>query len=284
MGRSKATRSGAIRSSAASAAAFTVLACLAAGGCSEHGAIADGRPSGDPARLARAVRGAADGLVQSGSSAARTAMEMNSGGTRVTVRGTGGFDYGARRGRLDIVLPQSGPGGGRERPAPIRELYAAGALYMKNRGAGVPAGKWLRLDTTDLADGNLVTNGATDPLTAAELLRGAGKVTCAGEDRLRGAEVRRCRGTTDIARAAKAASPYARGSLKAAAKGFAKDTVPFDAYLDDEGRLRKVRYEFAFAQQKEVEVVSTTEIYGFGERVKVALPPERDIYSGKVQP
>ncbi|NGN65160.1 hypothetical protein G5C51_14790 [Streptomyces sp. A7024] len=275
----------AVRSSAASAAAFAVFSCLAAAGCSEHGAIADGRSSGDPARMARAVRDAADGLVKSGSSAARTAMQMNSGGTRVTVRGTGGFDYGARRGRLDIVLPQSGPGGGgRERPAPIRELYAAGALYMKNRGAGVPSDKWLRLDTTELADGNLVTNGATDPLTAAELLRGAGKVTCDGQDRLRGDTVRHCSGTTDIGRAAKAASAYARGSLEAAAKGFAKDSVPFDAYLDDDGRLRKVRYEFAFAQQQEVEVVSTTEIYGFGEPVKVALPADGDIYAGKVEP
>ncbi len=69
---------------------------------------------------------------------------------------------------------------------PITELLTPGALYMKNRGAGVPDGKWVRIDTTALKDGNLVTGGVTDPMAAAELLRGASDVTYAGEDRAGG--------------------------------------------------------------------------------------------------
>ena len=149
---------------------------------------------------------------------------------------------------------------------------------MKNRGAGVPADKWVRVDTTGPADGNLVTGGATDPLAAAELLRGAREVTYVGRDRAgRG---RRC-GTTGAPRTSggrrAAASPASRGALAAAAKGFSTDTVPFDAYLDDEGRLRKVRHRFSFANDEgqAVAVVSTTLLYGFGAPVAVRLPPRR---------
>lgn len=75
-----------------------------------------------------------------------------------------------------------------------------------------------------------------------------------------------------------------RGALAAAAKGFAKDTVPFDAYLDGEGRLRKVRHQFSFSNQgRTVAVASTTLLYGFGVPVEVTLPDRRDIYAGKIK-
>lgn len=274
-GRLSGRLSGGVRAGAY-AAVCTLLAALtavSAGGCSESGAAADDRPAGDPARV---VRQAADALTRAGSSRVRTSMEMISGGTRVTVRGTGTFDYTKRRGRLRVVLPQG-------EDQPITELYAPGVVYMKNRGAGVPADEWLRLETTRLSDGNLVTNGATDPLTAAELLRGARDVTYVGEERIDGSTVRRYRGTTDIGRAAEAASPYARGSLAAAADGFAESTVAFDALLDEEGRLRKVRHRFSLAGGKRVEVTSTTELFAFGVAAGVELPSADEVYAGTVE-
>ncbi|MFD0512126.1 hypothetical protein ACFQ0Q_20145 [Streptomyces aureus] len=201
-----------------------------------------------PAESAAAVHDAADRLVREGSSKARTSMEMASGGTRVTIRGEGVYDYRARVGQLKVVLPQDPSGAEEHRP--ITELLVPGALYMKNRGAGVPADKWVRVDTATMSDGNLVTGGATDPLAAAELLRGARKVTYVGESELAGTEVRHYRGTVDMAAAARAASPASRQSLAAAAKGFAKDQVPFDVYLDDEGRIRKVCHRFSFVNTK----------------------------------
>jgi hypothetical protein len=60
--------------------------------------------------------------------------------------------------------------------------------------------------------------------------------------------------------------------------------VPFDAYLDGAGRLRKVRHQFSFSNQgRTVAVSSTTLLYGFGARVLVTLPDGRDIYAGKVE-
>ncbi|GAA1248227.1 lipoprotein [Streptomyces aureus] len=275
------------RAARAVAAAATVGLMGLATGCSAA-AEADNE---SPAESAAAVHDAADRLVREGSSKARTSMEMASGGTRVTIRGEGVYDYRARVGQLKVVLPQDPSGAEEHRP--ITELLVPGALYMKNRGAGVPADKWVRVDTATMSDGNLVTGGATDPLAAAELLRGARKVTYVGESELAGTEVRHYRGTVDMAAAARAASPASRQSLAAAAKGFAKDQVPFDVYLDDEGRIRKVCHRFSFVNTKVtaagkggkrevVDVASTTLLDGFGISANIELPDTKDIFAGKI--
>ncbi|MBT2457896.1 hypothetical protein [Streptomyces sp. ISL-86] len=253
------------------------VAAMTGCGSAVGGPAGDDRPPADPAAV---VRGAADALVRTGSARARTAMEMAAGGTRVTIRGEGGVDFKNRMGQLLVMLPADVKGKAEHRP--ITELLVPGALYMKNRGAGVPADKWVRVDTTTLADGNLVTGGATDPLAAAELLRGAQQVTYVGETEVAGTKVRHYRGTTDIGRAARSASQEVRGALEAAAKGFSTDTVPFDAYLDEEGRLRKVRHRFAYVNNGVIDVSSTTLLYGFGTPVTVVLPPSGDIYTGKI--
>ncbi|WP_370413994.1 hypothetical protein [Streptomyces fradiae] len=259
--------------------AWAVAAALLVGGCAGGGED-DAVPGGDDP--AGTVRAAAEGLTRAGSSRASTSMEMATGGTRVTIRGEGSYDFRRRTGALQVVLPKDAAGESEHRP--ITELLAPGALYMKNRGAGVPADKWVRVDTTTLDDGNLVTGGATDPAAAAELLRGARDVTYAGETELAGVKVWHYRGTADIGEAARLASPQVRGALAAAAKGFTTDTVPFDAYLDAEGRLRKVRHRFSFSNQgRTVAVASTTLLYGFGARVSVQLPARKDIYAGKIK-
>lgn len=63
--------------------------------------------------------------------------------------------------------------------------------------------------------------------------------------------------------------------------------MPFDAYLDDQGRIRKVRHRFSFANGQEdgtgiVDVASTTLLYDFGAAVRVRLPEDQDIYAGKI--
>lgn len=252
-------------------------------------ARANGKPGvtrgaeGTPTQ-AGAGAGAKPGVTTKSGTTAKvsTSMETAAGGTRVTIRGRGTYDFRSRSGRLKVVLPQDAVG--KEEHLPITELLAPGALYMMNRGAGVPKDKWVRIDTTALADGNLVTGGATDPVAAAELLLGARAVTYLGESDLAGVTVRHYRGTTDIGRAARQVPAASRGALTAAAKGFRTDTVPFDAYLDEQGRLRKVRHRFSFANEgPAVEVVSTTLLYGFGVPVSVKIPAGRDIYTGEIR-
>ncbi|MFD4620642.1 hypothetical protein [Streptomyces sp. NPDC058475] len=264
-----------------------VVAAVAAGlmvgatACSGGGAAAeDARAATDSVEV---LHRAAAALERAGTAKARTSMEMATGGTRVTIRGEGVYDFKDQMGQLKVLLPQDPAGTAEHRP--ITELLAPGALFMKNRGAGVPADKWVRVDTAGLSDGNLVTGGATDPYAAAELLRGARTVTYVGRTEVAGTPVRHYRGTADLNVAAEGASKGQREALKAAAKGFATAEVPFDAYLDDQGRLRKVRHRFSFVnglQKGTVAVASTTLLYDFGVPADVRLPESGDIFAGKI--
>ncbi|MEV5242892.1 hypothetical protein AB0K89_27845 [Streptomyces cinnamoneus] len=203
-------------------------------------------PAADPVRALAAVRHAPAALARAGGARVRTSMETVSGGTRLTIRGRGVYDFARPVGRLTVMLPEGAAGRAGHRP--ITEVFSPGALYMKNRGAGVPAGKWVRLDTGALADGDLLTSGATDPLAAAELLGGAREVAYAGEERIEGVRVAHYWGTVDLSRAAQAAPERDRAALAAAAKGFSSGTVGFDAYLDEQGRPRVLRYRFGMAE------------------------------------
>lgn len=234
------------------------------------------------------VRQAADSLVRAGTSRARTAMEMVSGGTRITIYAEGGFDYGERVGELRVMPPM-------DEDKPVTELFLPGLLYMKDRGAGVPPDKWVRVEVSSLPDGNLVTGGATDPITAAELLRGVRQADDLGETEIDGEPVRHYRGVTDIAAAAEAtSSAECRDQLTAAIGGFTETMVPFDAYLDESGTLRRIRHRFSFARPGSgpvvdkaagavgLEVTSTVTLYDFGSPVRVTPPEREDIYSGRV--
>jgi hypothetical protein len=265
-----------LRSAAVARAAAGLLGAVvavAAAGCAEDGAAAGGESG--PERLAT-VRQAADRLTAAGTSRTRTTLHTTSGGTRVTINGTGRFDYAARRGRLTVTPPDVGPGETEQ----ITELITPGELHMRNRGAGVPEGKWVRVDITTLADGNLLANGATDPLRAAELLRGAVEVTYEGRARSGGTALRHYSGTGELGAAARAAGRTPHGSarqLAAAAEGFQQDAFGFDAWFDAEGRLRKVRHDF-----RSVSVTSITTLYDFGVPVAVAMPDPADIYTGRI--
>ncbi|MGP3972327.1 hypothetical protein [Streptomyces sp. 6N223] len=267
-----------LQTAASAAASAALAACVC--GCSGTGSAAE---DGETAEALEVVRRAADVLAEAGSSRTRTAMRMASGGTNVTISGEGGFDYGERVGELLLTLPVPSE--------PVTEVFAPGLLYMKNRGAGVPRDKWVRIDVTTVADGNLVTGGATDPITAAELLRGARSASDLGEARVNGDPVRHYRGVTDIAAASQAASGEAGEQFAAAVagEGFTETEVPFDAYLDERGVLRKVRHQFSFAREggrgggvETVEVASVVVLYGFGAPVGVAMPDEDEVYAGTV--
>lgn len=139
----------------------TAMALVMAGlvvcgtGCSGGGAAAEDVGTG--ADTVGTLRQAAGALERAGSAKATTSMEMATGGTRVTIRGQGVYDFRKQTGRLKVLLPEDPAGADEHRP--ITELLAPGALFMKNRGAGVPADKWVRVDTAGLSDGNLVAAG-----------------------------------------------------------------------------------------------------------------------------
>jgi hypothetical protein len=229
-----------------------------------------------------AVRAAADTTTKAGSSHTRSTLTMNVGGKTVALRGTGAFDYAKGVGTLTLdVPPHAGLTG------QLAEIVTPQALYLKNALPNVPKDKWVRLDTAKVQAG-LLAGGGNDPSTSFEMLRGAKPgVELIGDDLVAGVKVRHYRGVLDVKAAGDLATSGVRTALEATTKTLADTSVPFDAYLDDAGRLRQVVETFTLAAgagggARTTKVVSSAELYDFGTPVVVKTPPAAQTVVGNL--
>ncbi|MFJ9519122.1 hypothetical protein ACIRPK_12750 [Kitasatospora sp. NPDC101801] len=270
-----------MKKSARTATAVAVLAAAltACGGGSGHpaGGSAD-QLSADPLT---AVRSAADITGRTGSAQAVTELTTESGDKKAVFTGAGGYDYVKRIGRLDITVPPGAATTGK-----IAEVVLPGTVYLQNSGAKIPEGKWVKLDIRQLPDGNLVSSGATDPASAAGALRGAQQAELVGTESVGGVELKHYKGVLDLAKAAEATGGRGGDGLRMAAGTFTVKEIPYEAWLDGQGRLRKVVQTFGFSgvagskqPKDQVKVVSVLSLSEFGKPVEAAEPAPAEIYS-----
>ncbi|PYC85459.1 hypothetical protein C7C46_06925 [Streptomyces tateyamensis] len=246
-----------------------------AAGSEAHPQVAD-KLADDPLT---AVRNAADITGHTGSAQAATRLTTESGDKKADFTGSGPYDYAKRIGRLEVQVPPGAATTGK-----VVEVVEPGLVFLQNSGAKVPAGKWVKLDVRQLADGNLISNGATDPATAAGALRGAQQASLLGTEAVDGVQLKHYQGTLDLAKAADATGGPAANGLRTAAATFTVKAVPFEAWLDGQGRLHKLTETFAFAgvpgskdPKDQVKVVSSLTLSEFGTAVQVAEPPAADV-------
>lgn len=273
-----------LRSAAGAALLAAALAALA--GCSggSGGGSADqSTPDQLAADPVTAVRNAADITGRTGSAHAATELTTESSDKKAAFSGTGGYDYVKRIGRLEIAVPPGAATTGK-----IVEVVLPGTVYLQNSGAKVPEGKWVKLDVRQLPDGNLVSSGGTDPATAAGALRGVQKADAVGVETVDGVALHHYRGTLDLSKAADATGGRGGDGLRMGAQTFTVKDVPYDAWLDDQGRLHKVVEVFTFAgvagskeAKDQVKVTSTTSLTDFGKPVEAAEPAASDIFALK---
>ncbi|MFJ1703628.1 hypothetical protein [Kitasatospora sp. NPDC088346] len=268
-----------VRTAAAVAVLAAALAACGGGG-------SGGRPQGTSADQLSAdpltaVRSAADITGRTGSAHARTELSTESADKKAVFTGTGGYDYVKRIGRLEITVPP-----GAATTGTILEVVLPGTVYLQNSGAKIPAGKWVKLDVRQLPDGNLVSSGATDPAGAAGALRGVTSSELVGTETVGGVELKHYKGSLDLSKAADATGGRGADSLRMGAQTFTTKEVPYEAWLDSQGRLRKVVETFNFtgvagskAAKDQVKVVSTVSLDDFGKPVQAAEPAAADIYT-----
>ncbi|MFJ8628338.1 hypothetical protein ACIRD3_36620 [Kitasatospora sp. NPDC093550] len=276
-----------LRSAAGAALLAAALAASAAGCSGGSGGGSSDRQSSAPDQLAAdpltAVRNAADITGRTGSARTATELVTESAEKKAAFSGTGGYDYVKRIGRLEVQVPPGAATTGK-----IVEVVLPGTVYLQNSGAKVPEGKWVKLDVRQLPDGNLVSSGATDPASAAGALRGAQKAEAVGTETVDGVALHHYRGTLDLAKAADATGGRGGDGLRMGGQTFTVKEVPYDAWLDDQGRLHKVVEVFTFAgvagskePKDQVKVTSTTSLSDFGKPVEAAEPSASDIYQMK---
>jgi hypothetical protein len=219
-----------------------------------------------------AVRNAAAVSQKIHTAKVATTVTMTVGGTDRTFTGLGEFDFDRQVGAIILQTPQSA--------TPLDEIITPTTLYLRASAAGA---KWKWVDATRLPDGDLISAGYTSPVFDFALLAGVdgGEVHYAGQDKVRDTDVAHYTGTLDLASSAQQAQNPIKGELLAAARSFSQKSVPFDAYLDAQGKVRRVVAHFSFPAtapaKGQVQIAATTDLFDLDQPVTVVTPPAAEL-------
>ncbi|HTJ71591.1 MAG TPA: hypothetical protein VL551_28870 [Actinospica sp.] len=224
-----------------------------------------------------AVRSAGTASLKIGTAEIATSVAMSAQGKTDQFSGTGAFDFSKQLGSIRLTVPPDVSA-----HSTLDEVVTPTTLYMRPTGT---SGKWVQVDSDRLADGDLISAGYTSPILAFAMLAGAGAsggaVHYVGQDSVYDVPVAHYSGTLDLVAAAKAAPAPENAALAAAGSSFTKHAVPFDVYLDADGRVRRFVAHFEFPApapaKGTVTIVSSTDLYDLGKKVTVAAPAAADV-------
>ncbi|HEX4790829.1 MAG TPA: hypothetical protein VH372_20375 [Actinospica sp.] len=256
----------------AALAAAAAAAGLAAAACSASPAAVS-----VAANPVAAVRAAGTASMKIGSAQVATSVAMTESGKTDQFSGTGAFDFSRQLGTITLTVPPDVSAN-----STLDEVITPSTLYMRPSGG---TGKWVRVNSARLADGDLISAGYTSPILAFALLGGAGaaggSVAYAGQDTVYNVPVAHYSGTINLAAAAAAAPAPENAALSAASGSFTAKSVPFDVYLDAQGQVLRFVAHFKFPapapQKGTVSVVSSTDLYDLGKPVSVAAPAAANV-------
>jgi hypothetical protein len=262
------------------------LAVVAAGAMSMIGSSGSAKAVDLRTAPVAAVTGAAAATARAGTAQTDTVVTVASpaipahgktpaaAAQTLTMHGSGLFDFAKQVGSLDLTVPTGN----------LDEVLTPGTVYLRRsatpgtaRTRAVPASAWTSMATAQATDGDLISGGATEPSLVFALLGGVQPgVQEVGQDTVRGVPVVHYQGTLDLKQAATAAPAAEKQPLANAARAFTTTKVPFDAYLDAQGRLRRFVATFSFVESAPTkpvaQITSATELYGFGTPVTIATP------------
>ena len=234
---------------------------LLVGGCGGSGTSRGGAPLD-------VVRAAGDKVVGAGSSRFLLTSLTTVGPQKVTFTGDGAFDYAGRTGTLDLKLDAAGGRGG-----DIQERITGGNLYLS---LPTMPGIFYKLALSDVGGTSL--GSSTDPSASFAALKGAATgVTKVGIEQVRGASTTHYKGTIDVKRALDQATGLSKQVLEKGLASSGLTSLPFEAYVDDQGRLRKYIQVIevpgsAKTGGKPIDASTTVELYDFGTKVDVQVP------------
>lgn len=236
------------------------VALLLVAGCSDSGKPATTTLKTDFGAQLRSAVAKGD----STSSKLDLTIATSASGTDVTINGTGAFDGNVG----SMVITVAGQS--------IEERLTGGNLYMKVPGQT----KWYVLKLTDLV-GTSLAESASPGDSAKVLLAADNNVTKVGDDTVRGADTTHYKGTIplDEKHLAKIGG-FARGAVQKLVDG-GVTSIPFDAWLDKQGRLVKMTEALDVTVKGTAAHVTTTlERYDFGTKVAVVAPPKSEQADG----
>lgn len=250
--------------------AIAVMALLLATGC---GGSSAGKPAAKPFK----VDASTIGLVGAKTTAAKTArMTMSSdslvGGQHVKMSSAGVLSFDGKLG--DMAMTIGGVMGGPE--VKLHELLTDGYMYLSISGqSGYYKIKLADLIGTNLAQGANPANGL------AALAAAGSSVKTVGTETVRGEQTTHVRGVIDGVKAQAQLGGAMKGYLKSLFGNSKPGPIPFDAWVDDQGRMRKlVEHVTVTVKGQKVTGTTTNEFYDFGTKVVVKAPPASEVKDG----
>ena len=237
------------------------------------------------------ILAAAPGRTIEAGSSKVAVMASLEGQTRGTFDGQGELEFGPERGRLEVDLAPLGLAGeGR-----TVVLLDGDVIYIElgRRLPGLSDRPWVRVDLDALKDGQgdnieaLRQLKANDPSAVLNALRGVtGDVTEVGAEDVRGTPTTHYRATVDLKEAREASPESAHDDLDEVARQLGTERLPVEAWVDAEGRLRRLRYTVDLADLAddapakgvgEGRSTATFELYEFGAPVAFRAPAPSEV-------
>lgn len=253
---------------------LVIALALALAGCGgqpfpeSEGATPAGSDASPPATLQARLLAAIKHT--NGAKTARMAIDMTMSGFgaemgTVKVSGTGEMDLAHRR------LAMKLHGGVTGQDADVEMRLIDGTAYFKTND------RWVRTTATSVGSATPLPSNYLDYLQGI-----SGAVRIDGHEKLRGVATTRYTAAVDLNRAlARVGSETQRDALDTALKQFGLATMPVTVWIDDAGRLRKMKLTMdlgAFGGQSgasagfEPKVEIALELYDFGVPVSIDAP------------
>lgn len=268
--------------------AIGIVALFLGVACGQPGTSAD--PNG-----AALIAASADATQDAGTArmSMQMTMSMPTGESmpqgELTMDAEGAFDFANRRGQMTMTmeLPEgAGPMSGAQT---IDMVFDDLVIYMKYpfMTQMAPGSKpWIRMDLEEIGDqmgmdyGSMMQSGTSDPSQMLEWLRGvSGDVQVVGEEEVRGAPATHYKGSIDFNKVADQAPVELRDqmrmSIEAMTEAIGTSTVPFEVWIDEQGRTVRMAQSFEFEQGTTAgaSMSMTVDIFDFGTSVDVEIPP-----------
>ena len=237
------------------------------------------------------VAHAAGKTVDSQSARVAFSATMNAEGVgAMSFDGTGAYDGRSRSGWMDMKLnmPLLLEQGGR---SPRMQMIFDGSdgfvMYMRSSlfSAALPGGKsWVKMDLAKLAgkegvdlEGLMNANQAS-PEQSLRMLMASSDSHVIDYDRVRGVLTTHYGLKVDLRRLAKQ-NEALRQSLDTLIDLTGADPFPAEAWIDSHGRVRKLQVTMSMGAKlgQPVSMTMVEELYDFGTRVKVAMPPASQV-------
>lgn len=278
-------------------AGILVAALLVVAGCGASSSKAekvkvDGTPAG--------LRAAAAATLDKSASQVTFTMTFGAEGQSLALTGTGKLDAAGKRAEISFDGAPLASKLGSDVPAEaadafkdIRVVMDSTTMYMRFPLLAQMAGggkEWVKVDLSSAGGlGDLVGGGGggalgTDPSGFLRFLEGTGDVQRVGSEDVGGAPTTRYSGTFTLQQALdqsgdKAAVQRMVDQLKLPDSFFAT-RIPFDAWVDGDGLVRKVHITMDLAALGASDspagagVDMTMELGGFGEPVDITVPSD----------